>query len=150
MIKLFFIRTTVTIAMAIVSAGGAQAEDQRGAEIESKDRQLNTFIVTHDTSAAAKLYADDFVLTTSSGKVKTKTDILREIGLTTLTFEINSTSKVEVRLHADTAVLTGTLHQKGRIKDTSFDTTLLVTDTWIRDDAHGWRLLAGHATSISP
>jgi hypothetical protein len=117
------------------------------AQVIEADKQLNRFIVEHKVSAAAELYSDDFVLTTSTGVVKRKQDIVKEIGLPELQFEINETSNVHVRLVGNTAVLTGTLRQKGTYKEKSFDNELLVTDTWVFVNGR-WKLLAGHATLI--
>lgn len=111
------------------------------------DKQLNQYIAEHNVSAAADMYLDDFVLTTSSGKRKNKQDMLREIGLNDLTFEVNETTQVNVLLHGNTAVLTGTLHQKGIYQNKPFDNQMLVTDTWVLMDSR-WKLLAGHATLI--
>jgi hypothetical protein len=111
------------------------------------DTQLNQFIITHNVSAAAGIYLDDFVLTTSSGSSKSKQDMLGEIGLKDLIFEVNKTTDVTIRLYTNTAVLIGTLHQKGTYKNTPFDNKMLVTDTWLYIDGR-WKLLAGHATVI--
>ena len=115
--------------------------------VQKLDQQLNALIIGHNTHEASALYADDFILTTSSGKVKSKQDMLNEIGMTGLVFEINETENVKVRVLENTAVLTGTLHQKGIFKDKPFDVKLLVTDTWVRTGS-SWKLLAGHATVI--
>jgi hypothetical protein len=116
-------------------------------EIIRADQQLNRFIVDHDFQAASGVYADDFVLTTSSGKVKQKQDMLKEIGSLELHFEVNETTEVQVRVIENTAVLTGTLHQKGMYKERVFDSKLLVTDTWVKVNGQ-WKLLAGHATIL--
>ena len=111
------------------------------------DRQLNRFIVEHKVNEANSIYSDDFILTTSSGKVKLKPDMLNEIGLADLQFEINETTDAVVRVLNNTAVLTGTLHQKGLYKQKPFDSKLSVTDTWVLVN-DSWKLLAGHATII--
>jgi hypothetical protein len=115
--------------------------------VKQADDTLNQLILMHRSSEAEKYYADDFILTTSSGKVKLKTDMVNEIGLTELSMEINQTDNVNVRILNTTAVLTGTLHQKGTYKGKSFDVFILVTDTWVKTD-DGWRILAGHASVI--
>ena len=112
------------------------------------DKNLNELIVEHRVVAGADVYADDFVLTTSSGKRKTKQDILNEVGFEDLSFEINETTEVQVMILRETAVLTGILHQKGTYKQKSFDNKLYVTDTWVLVEGN-WKLLAGHASLIT-
>lgn len=114
--------------------------------IIAQDRQLNQLIMAGDANAAAPIYLDEFVLTTSRGASKTKQDVVTEIGNQALHFEVNETSDVVIHQHGDVAVLTGTLHQRGVYHEKPFDSTLHVTDTWVRTK-EGWRLLAGHAST---
>jgi hypothetical protein len=117
--------------------------------VASRDRELNALIVAHDAEGARAYYDDQFVLTTSSGKAKSKADLLAEIARPGLVLEVNETSDHEVRIVDQTAVLTGVLHQKGTIDGKAFDVRLRVTDTWVRVDGE-WRILAGHASVIAP
>ncbi len=132
-------------ALFLVQELAASASDSSA--IIAQDQQLNRLISAGDAKAAAPIYLDEFVLTTSRGTSKTKQDVVAEIGSAGLHFEVNETSGVVIHQHGDTAVLTGTLHQRGVYHDKAFDSTLHVTDTWVRT-AHGWRLLAGHASVV--
>ena len=113
--------------------------------VKKADIELNQLILKKDVEHAAQFYADDFILTTSSSAVKYKQTMLDEIGSKNLQLEINETSNAEVRLVGSTAVLTGTLHQKGIYKGKQFDVWLLVTDTWVHTSS-GWKILSGHAS----
>lgn len=116
-------------------------------EIIQADKELNDFIKKNEVAKAEAFYAKDFILTTSSGKIKTKSDMLYEIGLSDLKLEVNETENVKIRVLNSTAVLTGKLHQKGNYKGQAFDNFLLVTDTWVKTGT-GWKLLSGHATLL--
>jgi ketosteroid isomerase-like protein len=115
-------------------------------QVKKADIELNQLILKKDSKHAARFYADDFILTTSSGKTKYKQTILDEIASEDLTLEINETLNVEVRMHGSTAVLTGTLHQKGIYKGKEFNVWMLVTDTWV-ETSGGWKILSGHAST---
>lgn len=117
-------------------------------EVIARDKELNQLISAHRAKDAALIYAEDFVLTTSSGKGKSKLDMLADISSPDLTLEINETTQVKVRVIENTAVLTGILQQKGTYKGNAFDVKLYVTDTWVKVNTH-WLLLAGHATVIN-
>jgi ketosteroid isomerase-like protein len=114
-------------------------------QVKKADIELNQHILNKDGKNAAHFYADDFILTTSSGTTKYKQQMLDEIVSKDLDLQINETLNVEVRMHGSTAVLTGTLHQKGVYKGKEFDVSLLVTDTWI-ETRSGWKILSGHAS----
>jgi hypothetical protein len=116
-------------------------------QVKKADIELNQRIVEKNVINAREFYAEDFILTTSSGKIKYKQDMLNEIASTELSLEINETQNAEVRLIGSTAVLTGTLHQKGIYKGKSFDVWLQVTDTWVRTSS-GWKILSGHYNSM--
>jgi ketosteroid isomerase-like protein len=114
-------------------------------QVKKADMELNQYILNKDAKNAAHFYADDFILTTSSGTTKYKQQMLDEIVSKDLDLQVNETRNVEVRMHGSTAVLTGTLHQKGVYKGKEFDVWLLVTDTWIETNG-GWKILSGHAS----
>jgi ketosteroid isomerase-like protein len=117
--------------------------------VAQHDSDLNHAISAHDVDAASRYYADAFVLTTSRGGRKTTADMLAEIASTTVQLEINQTHDIQVFGNAQTAILTATLHQKGRVGDQTFDAEVLVTDTWICAADGRWLLLAGHASRRS-
>jgi hypothetical protein len=130
--------TTGTTAMTPVSEADL---------VRIRDHELNALIVAHDAAKAQAYYDDQFVLTTSSGKAKTKADLLAEIARPGLVLEVNETSDVAVRVRDRTAVLTGLLHQRGTLDGTAFDVRLRVTDTWVNTGTD-WTLLAGHASRL--
>lgn len=119
------------------------------ATVIEADRRLNRAILDHDATAAAALYDDDFLLTVSGGGFKRKADMLADIGNPAVALSVCETSGVQVRVRANTAILTGTLRQAGTVSGRVFDVTLQVTDTWVHVDER-WLLLAGHASPAKP
>jgi hypothetical protein len=138
---------TVLISWLMV-ASGLWTTPFAEEEVIARDKELNQLISLHRVKDAALIYADDFVLTTSSGKSKSKQDMLADINSPDLTLEVNETTEVKVRVIYNTAVLTGILQQKGTFKGNAFDVKLYVTDTWVKVNSN-WILLAGHATVIN-
>jgi ketosteroid isomerase-like protein len=137
-----------SLILVFSSFGSPRNSSQDIEQVKHADENLNKLILKNDASSAVIFYMDDFVLTTSAGKQKSKTDILTEIGSTDLKLSANITENVEVRIAGQTAVLTGTLHQQGSYKEKSFDVMLRVTDTWVKTET-GWKILAGHASFVS-
>ncbi|MCI0751484.1 MAG: nuclear transport factor 2 family protein, partial [Flammeovirgaceae bacterium] len=141
-------KITTFLFLLVNLSSVAQTQLDKDQIIEA-DKQLNLLITQHNAQKAESFYASDFILTTSSGAVKLKKDILTEIATPELQLEENETSNVTVRILETTAVLTGVLHQKGSYKGKVFDVKLNVTDTWVKT-ADGWKILAGHASVITP
>lgn len=120
----------VLLASLLLHASAFAADP--ASEVAEADRKLNALISARDVKAATHVYRDEFVLTTAAGRQVSKSEILAQIGSSDLTFEINDTSEVKVRVVGETALLTGILHQKGVLKGKAFEARLLVTDTWVR------------------
>ena len=119
-----------------------------GLIIKKADVELNKLILAKNSKLAAACYSDDFILTTSSGTVKYKHDMLTDIASPELSLIVNESSNVEVRIVGSTAVLTGILHQEGSLRGKYFNNWFLVTDTWV-ETSTGWKILSGHA-SLQP
>ena len=138
----------IALLAFILAAPAALPQDRnQEAQVVQADVRLNELIKQNEAAKAAAFYAEDFILTTSSGKSKIKSEMLAQIGSPELKLEVNETDNVRVRVLSSTAVLTGRLHQKGSYRGQTFDLFLLVTDTWVKTEA-GWKLLAGHATLL--
>lgn len=132
--------------MMALSLGAIHCYAQRGEdEVIQMDKKLNKLIMENNSAEAAGYYTDDFLLVTSGGSGKSKKDVIAEISSPELKIQTNETLKVKVRVHENTAVLTGVLIQKGSYKGKDFDVKLLVTDTWVKTES-GWKLLSGHAS----
>jgi hypothetical protein len=130
-----------------VTAHGQLALDAEGRAVLDRDKALNALIMKQDANLAKDYYDAKFVLTTSSGKMKSKQDMLDDISMPGLKLEINETTDVVVRVRESTAVLTGILHQRGTLNDKAFDVRLRVTDTWRLSEGK-WVILAGHASTL--
>ena len=140
----------IFLVTAALMAGNAVAQTPRNADEEAiarRDRELNELIIKHDAAAASRYYDEAFVLTTSSGKLKSKGDLVAEISTPGLVITANDNAEVVVRVRGDTAVLTGVLHQRGSYGGKDFDYQVHVTDTWVRSDGE-WKILAGHASRL--
>jgi ketosteroid isomerase-like protein len=117
----------------------------RAAEAVVKlNQDLNNYFLGRNIMDAAGLYADDFVLTASTGQ-QGKAELLRELSNPSFRLDLNETTDVNVSVHGSTAVLTGLLHQRGHHCGRAFDRRLLVTNTWVRHRG-SWQLMASHVT----
>jgi ketosteroid isomerase-like protein len=138
----------MTLLAFFLSFSVALSQDRNyETQVAQADARLNEAIKNNDPAKAAAFYAEDFVLTTSAGKAKLKSDLLGEIASPDLQLVVNETEDIRVRVLNSTAVLTGKLHQKGSYQGRAFDVFVLVTDTWVKTET-GWKLLAGHATLL--
>ncbi len=134
-------------SLVAITTYGQPALNAESRAVIDRDRTLNELIIKRDTRIAKDYYDSEFVLTTSSGKMKSRQDILDEISMPGLTIEVNETTDVVVRVRKGTAVLTGILHQRGLLNGKAFDVRLRITDTWHLTKGK-WVILAGHASKL--
>lgn len=136
----------VTAACAVLLCTPAWGADD-GPRLRNLERELNRAIAQRDTKRVDEMLTDDWVLVTGNGRMKTKQDVLNEIVLPDLEYLDNDTRDVMVRVWGDTAVITGTLHQRYRLRGQQQDVTLRYTDTWTRA-GDSWRQVSGHASRL--
>jgi ketosteroid isomerase-like protein len=146
------LRTSVAAGVGLALAGtlcvgAAAASNDEGTRLRSLERELNRAIATRDTRRVAEMLTDDWILVTGNGRVKSKADVLAEITVPDLEFQDNETRDVMVRVWGDTAVITGTLHQRYKLRGTQENVTLRYTDTWTRS-GDSWRQVSGHASRL--
>jgi ketosteroid isomerase-like protein len=135
----------IALCAALLSAAAPGADD--GPRLRNLERELNRAIAQRDARRVDEILSDDWVLVTGTGRMKTKQDVLAEIVLPDLEFQDNDTRDVMVRVWGDTAVITGTLHQRYRLRGQQQDVTLRYTDTWTRA-GDSWRQVSGHASRM--
>src|SRR5690349_337497 len=105
----------VSLAAALLAASPLYAADE-GGRLRTLELELNRAIVARDAQRVSDLLADDWVLISGAAKMKTKAELLAEMALPGLEFQELDARDVMVRVWGDTAVITGTLHQRYRLR----------------------------------
>ena len=111
------------------------------------ERDLATAYLKSDTDAIAQGVMEDYTLTNSMGKITTRADDIGEAKKNDPKYEIFENYDMKVRLHGDTAVVTGKTHTKGVSSGKPFDVQSQFNDTFVKDGGR-WRLLAGHVSKL--
>jgi hypothetical protein len=135
------------IILLLIAVQSVNAQADPATEVLDMDKKLNQLIIQNNAHDAEELYDDDFILITAGGSMKTKKDIVAEIGSSNLKITVKETIQTKVRVYGNAAVLTGILLQRGSYNGKEFDVKLLVTDTWIKTNS-GWKILSGHASKV--
>ena len=97
----------------------------------------------NDGAAIDKLLADACVVTQPDGSIQTKADTVAYIRDKTNHWDTVVAENMKVHTDGDTAVVTGTYHEKGASAGKPFDNHGLFTDTWVRRHRK-WQCMAGH------
>jgi len=106
-------------------------------------------LLTHDTAVIEKVVADDFVGTSSGGRLGSKATLLEEIRRDKNIYKSASSGEMSVHVYgSDVAVIFGTAKESG--KDASgraFAHTYRFTDTWVKRGGE-WQCVAAHAMAM--
>lgn len=124
----------------------AQESDEANAVLQT-ERDLAGAYQRSDADGIAQGVMEDYTLTHSTGKVTTRADDIAEAKKNDPKYEIFENYDMKVRLHGDTAVVTGKTHTKGISGGKPFDFQFQFTDTFVKDGGR-WRLLAGHVSKL--
>ena len=138
----FFALTFVTSLLLAF----AQERDEANAVLQA-ERDLATAYLKSDADGIAEGVMEDYTLTNSMGKITTRADDIGEARKNDPKYEIFENYDMKVRLHGDTAAVTGKTHTKGVSGGKPFDFQFQFTDTFVKDSGR-WRLLAGHVSKL--
>lgn len=112
-------------------------------ELREAERRLQAAQLAGDVVALDRLLDDRLIFTGPDGKLYSKQDDLQAQGTRQV---ITKVSEEELNVLADgrTGItwFLGTL--EGVFDGAPFAARLRYTRTWIRDDDHGWRIVAAH------
>src|SRR5215469_2549000 len=99
-----------------------------------KHRQVEVFAAVLD---------EDFVITFEDGSTYSKTGYLSYSASSSTHIEVAEISEMRVRMHGDTAIVTGIYHEKGIDSQRTYDYLDRFTDVWMKESGK-WRLVAAH------
>jgi len=116
-------------------------------DVEAAISIYETALKNKDTRALDEILADQFILTTASGKVLKKKDMVANLTRQDTKYEAFETTGVELRVLENTAIETGKVHTKGIRSGKTFSETTLYTDVWVREK-NQWKLLAEHSSFV--
>jgi ketosteroid isomerase-like protein len=125
------------------AAAASTSEDQKA--VAALDKQYQAAVKVNDAATMDRILADDFVLSTGSGKKYTKQDLVSEARSGRVQYEHQEDTEQTVRVWDDTAVLTAKLWEKGTDNGKPFDYTVWFSDTYVRAPK-GWIYVFGQSS----
>ena len=100
-----------------------------------------------DFSTLDRMMADEYILTDPLGHVRSKAETLAALENNEVQFETTRSDDVNIRIHGDTAVVTGRSTFRGCYKGWSMAGQYQYTDVLVfRDGA--WRAISSHITAV--
>lgn len=122
---------------------GAAEEDSDAAQVRALDLKLTEAYKQRKFDLLASLLDEDFVITFEDGTTYGKTGYISYSAATTTRVDVAEMSEMKVRMHGNTAILTGVYHERGAEKGEAYDYHDRFTDVWMKSDGK-WRMIASH------
>jgi ketosteroid isomerase-like protein len=136
--------SAVTLCLLTVPVTRAVAQaDSDADEVRALDFKLTEAYKQRKFDLLASLLDEDFVITFEDGSIYGKTGYISFSATTTIHVDLAEMANVKVRMHGNTAILTGVYHEKGKDKDGPYDFHDRFTDVWMKSGGK-WRLIASH------
>ena len=125
-------------------------DDDPGSTIKSLEKRWQKAIVNKDVATIDELLANDFVATSSTGRVGSKSTLLSLVRRDKNEYTSAKVRGMSVRMAGPkTAIVTGTATESGTTPDgKTFRISRRFTDTWMLRDGK-WKCVASQATDVS-
>ena len=136
------------MAVALFLTLGLAALAQDSSKVIAMENAWNMAEMHNDAKAVDLLLAADFVMTTAEGTLLNKAQMMASVQDTSYAPEVLQSSDMKARLYGDTAVVTGSYHEKGVDKGKPWERRGRFTDTWILLGGR-WQCVASHF-SVKP
>jgi ketosteroid isomerase-like protein len=140
-----FVAMLLTILLVVpfgAPPATAQGSDA-AAKILALKNKWNTAYQQRDVAAMSSILADDFIITVEDGNTYSKSGYIAHAGDTRTKVEVSELLDMKVRLHGNTAVVTGQYHEVGTEKGKRYEYHDRLTDTWMFLDGR-WQVIASH------
>jgi len=139
-------RPLILVAALVLAAMPAFAEDPTA--VQRLDKEISVATWTADAVWFEENLAEDYVLITPTGAMKTKRDVIRELATPGLKMEPFDPTEVVVRMYGDTAVVTGRMQQRFTLGGIRYANDLRYSDVYVKRKGR-WVLVSGHASTVA-
>src|SRR6478736_5650066 len=131
------------LCLAVVATVSARAQESGEAAIRALELKMLECYKHRQVDVFAAVLDDDFVITFEDGSTYSKTGYLAYSSSSGTRVETAEIHEMRIRMHGDTAVVTGVYHEKGVDSQKAYDYHDRFTDVWMKKGGK-WRLVAAH------
>jgi ketosteroid isomerase-like protein len=132
------------LAVWALDFSAAQNKPDTGpSKIIGLENKWNAAYQRGDIAVMNSLLDDDFIITVEDGSTFSKPGYIAHSGDTTVHVSQSEMSDLKVRMHDNTAVVTGTYHEKGTSKGKPYEYRDRFTDVWMNINGR-WQVISSH------
>ena len=137
----------VIISILLQSWGLVAQQPTAEQQIQEASKVYEQALTQKNEPLLKSILADNFILTTASGKVLTKKDMMLNLTKEGTKYDKFESSEVKISVLNDAAIETGKVHTVGIRAGMKIAETTRYTDFWVKIQGK-WLLLAEHSSFI--
>src|SRR5215475_10439589 len=141
--KSLLVTFLLSLALPAAFSHPPQQASETAPKILALENKWNEAYKRGDVAAMNSLLADDFVITTEDGATFSKSGYIAHCGDPDNRVLVSEMTDLKVRVHGNTAVVTGAYHEKGTLKDKPYEFHDRMTDVWMLIDGR-WQVIVSH------
>ena len=137
-------RWPVTLCLLATLAVNLPAQDKSDAStVRALEEKWTESYKQHNIDILSSLLSEDFVITIEDGSVYSKAGYISHSADVSTHVQVAELSDLKVRIHGDTAIVTGAYHEKGQSSGKPYEYHDRLTDVWIKAGGK-WQVVASH------
>ena len=132
------------LCLFVFSAVPLRAQQKSDSDqVRAMEMQLTDAYKHREVEVFAPMLDEDFVITFEDGSTYSKTGYLSYSATTSTRVDQVEMTDMKIRVHGNTAIVTGVYHERGADKKGPYDYHDRFTDVWMRKGTK-WLLIASH------
>jgi len=129
---------------AVLASANLSAQEKADADaIRALELKWTQSYKDRSIAILSSLLAEDFVITIEDGSTYSKTGYISHSAEPSTHVQVAEISDLKVRMHANTAIVTGSYHEKGESGGKPYEYHDRLTDVWMKI-AGKWQVVASH------
>ncbi|HZQ95120.1 MAG TPA: nuclear transport factor 2 family protein [Candidatus Sulfotelmatobacter sp.] len=133
----------VLAVVAVVSIAVRAQEKSDADTVRALELKWTESYKQRNIEILSSLLADEFVITVEDGSVYSKAGYISHTADSGTRVHVAEMSDLRVRVHGNTAVVTGAYHEKGESNGKPYEYRDRLTDCWVKTGGK-WQVLASH------
>jgi len=134
---------TLLLCLLATAAPLAAQEKSDAAAVRALELKWTDSYKQHNIDILSSLLAEDFVITIEDGSIYSKAGYITHSADSATHVQVAELSDLKVRVHGDTAVVTGAYHEKGESSGKAYEYHDRLTDVWMKVSGK-WQVVASH------
>src|ERR1700687_9951 len=136
-------RRGLLLFLLLASAFLTAQEKSDAATIRALEMKWTESYKQRNIDILSSLLSEEFVIPIEDGSIFSKAGYISHSADSKVRVEIAELSDLKVRLHGDTAVVTGAYHEKGESSGKPYEYHDRLTDVWMKSGGR-WKVVASH------